>query len=86
VTWRDLKRKLKTILFDLRSALIIVDMLKSENVIVAEASTPTAIAYIPPKGIDIALFEVFDKIKKLNDNLFHSGIVLRLPIIVKIRL
>jgi len=47
-------------------------MLMSEDIIVVEASKPTGILYIAP-GINIALFEVFDKIKKLNGNLFYFG-------------
>jgi len=31
------------------------------------------ISYIPSEDANITLFEVFDKIKKLNGNLFHFG-------------
>jgi len=41
-------------------------LLASENVIVVEASRPA-------RDNDVALFKVFDKIKKLNGNLFHFG-------------
>jgi len=63
------KEETKNNVIDLRSTLIINDILKSENVIVAKVSKPTGRAYFP----SIALFEVFDKIKKLNGNLFHFG-------------
>jgi len=69
----EFKEKTQNNIIDLRSTLIINDILKSENVIVAEASKPAGRAYIPLEGIDIALFEAFDKIKKLNGNLFHFG-------------
>jgi len=57
----------------LRSTLVINDILNSENVIVVEVSKLIGISYIAPKGSGVALFEVFDNIKKLNDNLFHFG-------------
>jgi len=57
----------------LRSTLIINDSLKSENVIVVEATKPAVRAYAPTEGCGVALFKVFDKIKKSNGNLFHFG-------------
>jgi len=56
------------------STLIINDILKSENVIVAEASKPIGRDYFPhEESSSVALFDIFDKIKKLNGNLFHLG-------------
>jgi len=62
----ELKEETQNNIIELRSTLIINDILKSENVIVAEASKPAGISYIAPKVSGVALFEVFDKIKKLN--------------------
>jgi len=68
----EFKEETQINIIDLRSTLIIDDMLMSEDIIVVEASKPTGILYIAP-GINIALFDVFDKIKKLNGNLFYFG-------------
>jgi len=67
------KEETKNNIIDLRSTLIINDILKSENVIVVEVSIPAIITYYPLVGTDLVLFDLFDKIKKLNGNLFHFG-------------
>jgi len=67
------KEETKNNITDLRSTIIINDILKGENVIVAEASKSAGRACFPLEDSSIALFEVFDKIKKLNGNLFHFG-------------
>jgi len=69
----EFKEEIQNNIIDLRSTLIINDILKSENVIVAEESKSVGRAYFPHDDSSIALFEVFDKIKKLNGNLFHFG-------------
>jgi len=69
----EFKGETQNDIIDLRSTHIINDILKSENVIVAEASIPTRRTYAPIDGGSVAFFEVFDKIKKLNGNLFHLG-------------
>jgi len=69
------KEETQNNIIDLRSTLIINNILKSENVIVVEASTQTGRAYFPDEDSSciIASFEVFDKIPKLNGNVFHFG-------------
>jgi len=42
----EFKEETKNNIIDLRSTLVINDILKSENVIVVEASKPTGISYI----------------------------------------
>jgi len=66
------KGETKNDITDLRSTLIIHDLLASENVIVVEASNWTRINNLPPVPIT-PLFDVFDKITKLTGNLFHFG-------------
>jgi len=68
----EFKEETQNNIIDLRSTLIINDLLASENVIVAEASKWTAINNVAPGPIT-PLFDVFDKIKKLNCNLFYFG-------------
>jgi len=68
----EFKEETQNNIIDLRSTLIINDMLMSENVIVAEASKPTE--FIPTLGAEsVLLFKAFDTIKKLNGYLFHFG-------------
>jgi len=55
----------------LRSTLIINDTLTSENVIIAEVSKPSEVRPVLFGSINLVLFDAFDKIKKLNDSLFH---------------
>jgi len=68
----EYKEETQNNIIDLRSTLIINDLLASENLIVVEVSKWTAINNVAPGPIT-PLFEVFDKIKKLNGNLFHFG-------------
>jgi len=68
----EFKEETQNNIIDLRSTLIINDLLASENVIVVEVSKWTAINHVAPGPIT-PLFDVFDKIKKLNGNLFHFG-------------
>jgi len=68
----EFKEETQNNTIDLRSTLIINDLLASENVIVVEASKWSAINNVAPGPIT-PLFDVFDKIKKLNGNLFHFG-------------
>jgi len=80
VRWGGFKEETKNNIIDLRSTLINA-ILKSENVIVAEVSKPIEVIISHPInadskdliGVSQPLFEVFDKIKKLNGNLFHFG-------------
>jgi len=69
----EFKEETKINIIDLRSTLIINDMLMSENVIVAEVSRQTGINRLRFRDGDAAFFDAFDKIKKLNGNLFHFG-------------
>jgi len=73
VKWGEFKEETQNNIIDLRSTLIINDMLMSENVIVAEASKPTGITHVAANFGGVALFKAFGKIKKLNGNLFHFG-------------
>jgi len=68
----EFKEETENNIIDLRSTLIINNLLASENVIVVEASKQTAINNVTPGPIT-PLFDKFDKIKKLTGNLFHFG-------------
>jgi len=67
------KEETQNNIIELRSTLMINDILKSESVIFDEVSQSVVITYYPLLATDLALFVVFDKIKKLNGNLFHLG-------------
>jgi len=67
----EFKEETQNNIIDLRSMLIINDTLMSEKVIVAEASDSTEFYQDP--GSNAALFKTFDKLKKLNGNVFHFG-------------
>jgi len=79
----EFKEETENNIIDLRSTLIINNLLASENVIVVEASKWTAINNAAPGPIT-PLFDIFDKIKKLTGDLFHFGKCTK--IIAKIRL
>jgi len=66
------KEETENNIIDIRSTLIINNLLASENIIVVEVSKWIAINNAAPGPIT-PLFNVFDKIKKLNSNLFHFG-------------
>jgi len=59
-------------IIDLRSMLIINNALISENAIVVEASAWTSLNNLAPGPVK-PLFNVFDRIKKVNGDLFHFG-------------
>jgi len=69
----EFKEETQNNIIDLRSTLIINHILKSENVIVAEASKTSRVLHITYTDKSETLFEVFDKIKKLNGNFIHFG-------------
>jgi len=64
----EFKEETENNIIDLRSTLIINDLLASENVIVADASKPIRFS-----GKSVALFKASDTNKKLNGNLFYFG-------------
>jgi len=56
----EFKEETENNIIDLRSTLIINDMLMSENVIVAETTSPGTIHRLPPyKDKSVAVFHVF---------------------------